>query len=237
MTTPHTEHIFNTNRQKVYKMKYLNTSTLFNINQELLARITPESRFCSKVECFEFSQEDLANVNSSNYDRPYIHNSFGQSPNCFSSGATYSLNTYASPKHFGVLKSSIEASFPDYDFSNICPWHLKLINTVEQAHSDICWPLMTYLENSDIIQQKLWTAIDTEINTNNSHIYKYDPDGPDAFSEQGVFYNLVLLFLNEKENKVLIVSMREGNEDNMSDDECDIQADNLLEARYGYAYY
>lgn len=217
-------------------MKYLNTSNLFNINQELLARISPESRFCSKVECFEFSSEELTNSHSSSYDRPYIHNSFGTSPNSFTSGNAFNLSTYSSPKHFNILKSSIETSFPDFDFSNICPWHFKLVNTVEQAHNDLCWPLMQYLSNTDMIQQKLWSAIDTEINTNNSYIYKYDPDGPDAFSEQGIFYNLVLLFLNEKENKVLITSMREGNDD-MSDDDFDIQTDNLLESRYGYSYF
>ena len=212
-------------------MKYLNTSTIVSINQELLAATSPDSRFCSKVECFQFSHDEFTGKSTS-YDRPYIHNSFGQSPGSFTSV----LSTHATPRHFPALKSALSSSFPDFDFSNVCPWHFKLVNTVEAAHSDIIWPLMNYLHDSESIQQKLWSAIDAEISTTNSYIYKYDPDGPDAFSEQGVFYTMNMLFLNDKENKVLVVSMREG-EDEMSDDECDMCDDNLLESRYGFGVF
>ena len=213
-------------------MKYLNTPVIVSINQELLACISPDSNFCSKVECFQFSHEDFTNNKSVSYDRPYIHNSFGQSPSSF----TNSLATHASSKHFPALKETLSASFPDFDFSNVCPWHFKLVTAVDSAHSDICWPLMTYVHDSENLQQKLWQAIDHEISTSNSYIYKYDPDGPDPFSEQGVYFNMIMLFLNEKENKVLIVSMREG-DDIMSDDDCEVADDNLLESRFGFGVF
>ena len=214
-------------------MKYINSPIIVSINQELLASISPDSNFCSKVECFEFSPQDFSQQPKSvSYDRPYIHNSFGQSPGSL----TGTLVTHASPRHFPALKATLSASFPDFDFSSVCPWHFKLMTTVDSAHSDICWPLSTYVHDSENLQQRLWTAIDAEISTGGSYIYKYDPDGPDPFTEQGVFFNMIMLFLNEKGNKVLIVSMREG-DDNMSDSDFDAGEDNLLESRYGFGVF
>ena len=211
-------------------MKIIDSSVLIKINQEIIEHISTDKRFYCKVECFQVENEDI----EPNRSIERTSSIFGQSPESFHFNTVYNHTAYANSKHFPQLKAGLSYSFPDFDFSSSCPWHYKLCNSIEQVNLDLGWILTNYLYDSEKILNNLWKTIDFEISLSNSDIYKYEPDGPDAFSESGVILNMTHLFLNEKNSKVLIVHIRESSDnDQMSDSD----NENLFESRYGFGVF
>jgi hypothetical protein len=208
-------------------MAFVANQTLFRINQELLALSASDSSISCSVECFTVAKKPTSGSSPPSDSRLSL-SVFGYPPQGTS-------DFYAPRPHFHALLSTFCSAFPDYDFSEICPWNFKLLSSPEQAQVTVNWAFQNRLSNSAGVLTHLWFALEKEISPAACSIYQYDPDRPDGFSESGVTFNLCVLFLNEKLSKVVLVHLREGGLDANSDAEDDDGED--LEERYGFGAF
>lgn len=103
------------------------------------------------------------------------------------------------------LISTMNASFPDYDFSTLRPeqfgkeLHLKLIrNAINTQLSE-----MVEIHSNGLLEQ-LWRAIDLVIQPEQCEIYSYIPDlESDPFSESTTLWSFNYFFYNRQLKKIL----------------------------------
>ena len=117
-----------------------------------------------------------------------------------------------------VHKVALETTSSDYDFSMLCPWHFKLIQSEEQAKVNMNSALTSYLSVTNDISSSLWQAIDSKVQIGMCDIYEYQSDYPDPFSAMDSTFNFSYFFLNEMYNKVLVFHLQEGSLENESID-------------------
>lgn len=205
-------------------MTLVNSQDIFRLNQEFLSLSATSPKVHGKVECFKalFNGSKVKNGKNNNFNNYIDFNSqqksnFGfNTQNWFEYNDPGSLN--AASQHFDALLKCFSESFPDFDFSTIHPWNFKLIQSPEQAQSDMVWKFQSVLPDSDQFVSHIWSYLDKEMNPGNCSIYIYESDRPDAFSAMGAVFNLSYFILNEKMNKVVLIHMREGASDFGSDD-------------------
>ncbi|OHS98468.1 putative repressor of rna polymerase iii transcription [Tritrichomonas foetus] len=210
-------------------MTFVTNQAIFKVNQELLSLSAFTPKIHGKVECFNISRDVKYN---SKYNMPRSYQTLpvlSTSPVVPAMGDNTGL--YATPQHYNALIAAFSASFPDFDFSSVCPWNFKLIQSPEQAQIDINWKFQTVLSDSEQLMSHIWGVLEKEILPAGCNIYMYESDRPDAFSAMGAVFNLSYFFLNEKMNKVVLIHLREGanefgsgsDEDADVDDEIDDQ--------------
>lgn len=211
-------------------MKWSNSKTLFNVNQELKALSNSSNRFYSKLECFTIEKIDP------NPKMPVRAHS--GTPGSFT--GVFPISASPSGKHFYILKETLSTAFPDFDFSNLTQDDFKRVTAPEQMKSNLSWQLNSSLTSADIIESHLWQGIETEITPGMCDIYQYEPNYADVFSESGAVWSYTYFFINEKQKKSMILHLREGADDFASDsgDE-DSYADDgdLLESRFGFGVF
>lgn len=197
----------------------VNNQALLSLNQEILSLTTFYPKVHGKVECLTFQKESTKKNKSkfNNLNSFYSYNQMKEmnkiSSNSSMAGSSLndsSENLYSAPHHFSALKESLSQSFPDFDFSLLCPWNFKLIQSPEQAQTDINFKFQTILPDSDQLVNHIWSMLENDMNPSSCYIYSYESDRPDAFSAMGTVFNLNYFFLNEKTNKVILVHLREG---------------------------
>ncbi|OHT17188.1 hypothetical protein TRFO_41218 [Tritrichomonas foetus] len=136
---------------------------------------------------------------------------------------------------FRLLKNTIETSFPDFDFSWLIHQHFKIVESSEEAQSNIGWTVISNVPSSQAILSNLWAGIEKEIQPSNCMIYAYEPNCTDAFSELGALWTVSYLFVNLKMRKILHFHMREGasSVEQLSDVDISMDEDMELEC-YNY---
>mgnify|MGYP000317018694 FL=1 len=213
-------------------MKFLNSSSLATINQILSALCSQRNKQTGRIECFQVEASDVNEYRSHSLERPPFQLSFGTSPDSLLRNPIYNIEAYSSSHHFPALKSAIETTFPDYDFSMLCPWHFKLIQSMEQAKMNLNWAITSYFSQGVDLSNQIWYSIDSEIQIGMCDIYEYQTDCPDPFSAMGTTFNFLYFFLNEKQNKVLVLHLQEcSNDDEQFDDIDD------FDQQYGYSIF
>jgi len=219
-------------------MKLFTNSLLIQLNQEVILNSTHDQDFTCKIECYEVEPSDFEYYGVHRNDSYHNPSSFGTSPNRFMSNPVYDLVSYASSLEFPALKATLSESFPDFSFDDLCPWHFKLIQSIDQAKSTIGWNVASNFANPDKLLSLLWETVVGTINLANSQVFSYDPDGPDLFSEMGIVSQQSFFFYDDVKGRVLFFHSREGNSGvrSMSDTESQ-SIDNLLEARFGFGVY
>ena len=217
-------------------MKYITTPTLISVNQEINANIVPDSGAICKVECFQVENEDVADYHTpaSLQEGPFHSMSNSLTSGSFGQNPVYNLVAYASSAEYPALKATISTSFPDFDFSSLCPWNFKIIKTFDQAKSNITWNFSSVFQNAEIVINDIFRAIEDTVNLSEVQIYQYEPDGSDAFSDMGYTTTYSYFFVDEPKNKVLFLHMRQGDvEDEMSD----VDDGDVLETRFGFGVF
>ncbi|KAH0788985.1 repressor of RNA polymerase III transcription MAF1 [Histomonas meleagridis] len=98
------------------------------------------------------------------------------------------------------------------------------------------WNFTSSLPYSEDLFQRVWNAIECEIQPATCDIYTYEPPCSDAFSAMGALWNVSYFFFNVKQRKILHFHMREGASDfePMLDEENDIYS---LEEQYSFSIF
>ncbi|XP_065674870.1 repressor of RNA polymerase III transcription MAF1 homolog isoform X2 [Hydra vulgaris] len=104
-----------------------------------------------------------------------------------------------------TLISTLNASFPDYEFSHVkseefsrepdLPWVINNVNSL----------LSTAMgEEFAILSTDMWKAINDEINLQNCQIYSYHPDmETDPFGEEGSVWSFNYFFFNKQIKRIV----------------------------------
>lgn len=185
---------------------------ILRINQEILSCAATCPKVYGKVESFSIRSPDNKTKpkkkrNSFVYDYPPKINT-NEAQNIYGFSDPNIVN--AGSQHFQYLISAFEESFPDYDFSTVHPWNFKLVQSKEQAQTDMNWKFQSVLPDSDPVVSHIWSFLESQSVLNNCSIYIYESDRPDAFTSMGAVMNMCYFILNEKLNKIILVHLREG---------------------------
>jgi len=134
------------------------------------------------------------------------YSGLAQSPNLEPECSPFGpLSNRSSRKILIFLISTMNHSFPDFDFSNVkaddflkeVSYHL-IIHFINNLLSSIS------LDEATKFQNKLWTAIDHEIKLQECSIYSFIPDpDSDPFASEGNIWSFNYFFYNKKLNRVV----------------------------------
>jgi len=115
-----------------------------------------------------------------------------------------------SRKTLFYLISTLNAAFPDYDFSDVKggefskePQLQTVINSVDNLLS------VTAMDHYAKVRHPLWATLNEEINLPNCDIYSYTPDlTSDPFAEDGCLWSFNYFFYNRKLKRVVLLTCR-----------------------------
>lgn len=108
------------------------------------------------------------------------------------------------------LISTLNAAFPDYEFSSASASefskeaHLQtVVNSVDNLLS------ITAMDHYNKIRHELWRTLNEEINLQNCDIYSFCPDlTSDPFAEDGCLWSFNYFFYNRKLKRVVLFTCR-----------------------------
>ena len=103
-------------------------------------------------------------------------------------------------KVYGFLISTLNLSFPDYDFSNVKPDHFCCVESTSHAINEINRRLC---EVPDIDFGSVWSEIDSAIQLRNCLVYSYLSDLSDDPLSEGQIWSFNYFFYNKELKKVL----------------------------------
>eukprot|EP01027_Heterolobosea_sp_BB2_P011290 GEZU01016454.1.p1 GENE.GEZU01016454.1~~GEZU01016454.1.p1 ORF type:complete len:275 (+),score=51.07 GEZU01016454.1:179-1003(+) len=112
------------------------------------------------------------------------------------------LTSSSSRKTLINLISLLNASYPDYDFSNLKPEDFTKESSLDMVMNAINLSLTDVLPNEE--KAKLWSTLNEQIKLKECDIYSYLPDpDSDPMGEEGKIWSWNYFFYNRKLKKVV----------------------------------
>lgn len=108
------------------------------------------------------------------------------------------------------LISTLNAAFPDYDFTDAKSSEFTKEPNLQFVTSNVD-NLLSVAANSlySKIHDKLWITLNKEINLMHTDIYSYNPDlGSDPFGEEGSLWSFNYFFFNKKLKRIVLFTCR-----------------------------
>eukprot|EP01098_Paradermamoeba_levis_P003748 TRINITY_DN1666_c0_g3_i1.p1 TRINITY_DN1666_c0_g3~~TRINITY_DN1666_c0_g3_i1.p1 ORF type:complete len:248 (+),score=61.97 TRINITY_DN1666_c0_g3_i1:71-745(+) len=192
-------------------MKYLDLATLANSNTLLDGQEAGEYTLVNRIEAFSCkrsgSDKQLARSLTDSLER-----SFSDSEGAQSLEEVVSpfgpLTDGSSRKTFFYLVGTLNAAFPDYDFSTVTSKDFRKENLNVVVHQ-INNALTTSLPTFPNIQTIVWKSLDDEINLRDCDVYTYVPDpDSDPFGEEVNLWSFNFFFYNRKMKRVIYWTCR-----------------------------
>eukprot|EP00033_Pygsuia_biforma_P002407 GCRY01002668.1.p1 GENE.GCRY01002668.1~~GCRY01002668.1.p1 ORF type:complete len:220 (-),score=39.83 GCRY01002668.1:170-829(-) len=205
-------------------MKFLDCPA-FSLLNNLLEVDMGDYLFQGKIEAYSCKMAGADKKLYKSYDQclaasPPPPLSLSVSPGSLMGKSPFGKLDEATSRHTLIfLISTLNASYPDYDFSNL---------KAEDFRKESCLPLVVnsidhqlhnvlgeeYLRS---IKEKLWSALDTEIVLQDSLIYSFIPD-QDSDPFQGL-WSFNYFFYNKKLKRLVFFTCRGVTHDQLDDDQ------------------
>ncbi|TPX48089.1 hypothetical protein SeMB42_g02390 [Synchytrium endobioticum] len=147
------------------------------------------------------------------------------------------LSQATSRKTLFFLLATLNAAFPDYDFSDVKPEYFNKAPSISVVANKVN-TLLVNTGNDTIansVGPKIWAAIDDVVNTSECSIFSFEPDAdiePDA--EEGNLWSFYYFFFNRRLKRMVFFSCRavsflapprHGEEDIVVDDDLEFLDD------------
>ncbi|KAI8910727.1 Maf1 regulator-domain-containing protein [Powellomyces hirtus] len=199
-------------------MKYLTDfESLENINNQLSCIDTGDCRIFGRVEAYSCKNTDDDKRLKRHVDEKYpaevpLEIGSWQSPNSPSSPHHGILNDRVTRKTFFYLLATLNAAFPDYDFSDLNPDSFSKVPSTLVANT-VNTTLLVHLgidSAAHAVGAKIWAAIDEAISLSECEMYSFNPDGdeePDA-EEQGNLWSFYYFFTNRRQKRIVFFTAR-----------------------------
>lgn len=115
-----------------------------------------------------------------------------------------------SRKTLFYLISTLNAAFPDYDFSDAQASEFSKEPSLQYVSNNVDSLLsVTATDQYAKVHDKLWTVMNEEINLPDCDIYSYNPDlSSDPFGEDGSLWSFNYFFYNRKLKRVVLFTCR-----------------------------
>ncbi|ORZ06966.1 Maf1 regulator-domain-containing protein [Lobosporangium transversale] len=211
-------------------MKYLEYPGMDNINSALNFE-TPECRVHGRVEPYSCkaagADKKLYKQLENKYDPTSPNNTlsppdddgFNNIRNIISPFGP--MNQPASRKTLFYLIGTLNASFPDYDFSDVKPEQFRKEPSVSIVVNSINSTLLNHGNERAVKDIGLWEAIDQLIELADSDVYSYNPesDSDPNDEEGGTLWSFNYFFYNRKLKRIIYFTMRGVSHNVLTDDD------------------
>ncbi|KAG9285799.1 hypothetical protein G9A89_013224 [Geosiphon pyriformis] len=196
-------------------MKFLEVSSIDNINS-VLVFTTPECKVLGRIEPYSCKlagtdkklyknletryNEELSSSSksvNSEHNLQYIISPFGP------------MSQSSSRKTFYNLISTLNASYPDYDFSDLTPENFSKQPSLSVVCNYINNTLFNLQHGWIVTELNLWKIMDDIIDLEECEVYSFEPDMDwDPNTEEGVIWSFNFFFYNKKMKRILFFTMR-----------------------------
>jgi len=192
-------------------MKLLDLAGFDNLNSLLFHNETRDLRLFGRVEAYScrWAGTDKKLFSSLDHHLSDSQNSPGKSSFSPENSPFGPLSNRQCRKTLIFLISTMNQSFPDYDFSNV---------RADDFRKEPEWPLVvnainttlnSVIANYSTTQAQLWNCIDQAISLKECSIYSFIPDpDSDPFAEEGIIWSLNYFFYNKKWKRVIFFTVR-----------------------------
>jgi len=121
------------------------------------------------------------------------------------------------------LIATLNASFPDYDFSHLRGEHFTKEPSIDLVINSIDTILSSVIpEYHSCLRRELWEALEVETQLRECDIYSYIPDpDSDPFFEDGYIWSFNYFFYNRKLRRVLFFTCRSVSKQTLEEEEED----------------
>ncbi|KAJ3104202.1 RNA polymerase III-inhibiting protein maf1 [Phlyctochytrium planicorne] len=198
-------------------MKYLEYESLEEINTALSCVDTGDMRVFGRLEAYSCKNTSddrklKMHIEHKKYDELEVgspeHGSFSLRSPVSPFGP---LAQPTSKKTLFYLLATLNAAFPDYDFSDIKPEAFIKIPSVGMVANHINSTLFAMGNDgfAQVVNSKIWMAVDEIVQVKECDIYSFTPDPdvePDA--EEGNLWSFYYFFFNRKLKRVLFFTAR-----------------------------
>ncbi|KAF9087695.1 RNA polymerase III-inhibiting protein maf1 [Mortierella sp. GBA35] len=117
----------------------------------------------------------------------------------------------ASRKTLFYLIGTLNASFPDYDFSDTKPEHFRKEPSVGIVVNSINATLFNHGNERAVKELRIWESIDQLIDLEDSDVYSFNPDtdsDPNDEEGGGTLWSFNYFFYNRKLKRIIYFTMR-----------------------------
>lgn len=185
-------------------MKYLDIPELSSLTSFLTSLELGDRHLFAKVEAYSCKQGGMDKKLGKQLEQMYIQE-IKQTP----SGAygTSPLGTFTQPQTRKLLINlicTLNASFPDYDFSTLKPEQF-LKETIGMVVNHVNMTFAEIVEShSKSFLEDLWGSIDRVVSLKNCQVFSYIPDfDNDPFSTPSNLWSFNYFFFNKAEKKIV----------------------------------
>ncbi|ORY08303.1 Maf1 regulator [Basidiobolus meristosporus CBS 931.73] len=189
-------------------MKFLEFPTLDVINKYLIFE-TPDSKIYGRVEAFSCkstgAEKKLYKQLETRHQEELTAYSLSPEQNLHLIVSPFGpLDQPSSRKTLFYLISTLNASFPDYEFSDLKPEQFSKQPSLPMVMNSINTTLFS-LGRADLIQtHRFWDVLDEAITLNDCDVYSYVPDNDsDPFADESSIWSFNYFFFNRKLKRIL----------------------------------
>jgi len=190
-------------------MKFLEVPALSHLSSYLNEIDTGDSIVTGRLEAYTCktagSDKKLYKALNRQYEQ------LSKSPDCqselsISPFGPLSLST--SRRTFISLVCTLNASFPDYDFSSVKPEQFKKEPNLHLVVNYINTVLGSVVPDYQSVSGKMWSALEEEIRIRECDIYSYIESEADPFCEDGTLWSTNYFFFNKKLRRLVFLTCR-----------------------------
>ncbi|KAI8814717.1 Maf1 regulator-domain-containing protein [Cladochytrium replicatum] len=203
-------------------MKYLEYSTIEELNQALACVDMGEFRLFGRLEAYSCKNSGDDRKLRNHLETKYLEvgdelsASLGTSPEmALSPSSPFGpLSQSTSRKTMFYLLATLNAAYPDYDFSDVKPEYFHRIPGIGMAANFVNTALFN-LGNDSFAKNaggKIWETVDEVVKCEECEIYQFQPDrGSEPDADDGNLWSFYFLFFNRKLKRVLLLTCRAVN--------------------------
>lgn len=131
------------------------------------------------------------------------------------------LDQTASRRTFFYLIATLNAVFPDYDFSGMRHEVFNKLPSVSMVQNTVQNTLFKIANSpsSNFLQQRIWSAIDETVDLANCDIYSFNPDwNCDPYSDEPTIWSYHFFFVNRNLKRIVLFTYRSVSNISMNKD-------------------
>jgi hypothetical protein len=216
-------------------MKFLSIPRLASLSNTLSSLELSDQRLQVRVEAYSCKQARVEKKLSKEIERNLersIENEYPSMSPILSGSPLGPLNESSTRKLLVSLITTMNASFPDYDFSRVGPDQFN-----REPHFSLIQHSLNslFLQSSELIQPgirtEFWQALDETIGLESCEFYRWQPS-TDSDLVTGQLWSVYYFLYNKREKKILFIAAQASSNLHRSDTLEDTEEDEIEEMDY-----
>ncbi|KAI9251026.1 Maf1 regulator-domain-containing protein [Phascolomyces articulosus] len=206
-------------------MKFLEIDSLEQLNT-VFRWETPECILNGRVEAYSCKSAGSEKKLFKQLENRYTGNSNDLTPGSISPDELSIISPFgrldeAAPrKTFFYLLATLNASFPEHDFSDVRPDQFSKQPSLDLVINSVNTTLFNLGNDFIVNKYRMWDTLDDLVRLHECDVYSYNPDiDEDPMNEDGYLWSVNYFFFNRKLKRMVFFSVKSQSIANMSADE------------------